>query len=315
MTTAVGRAGDRLVAVGDRGVILLSDDSGRTWRQARVPVSVLLTGVRFATPQVGWAVGHSGVVLKTQDAGQSWVLQLDGVRAAEVVRDAAASADPDPARAKRLADEAQRLVHEGADKPWLDVDAPDAQHVTVIGAFGLALHSNDGGMHWRSRGHELPNPQGAHLYGIARADPTVVIAGEQGLLLRSADGGRSFVDAGTGAKASHFGLVLLPDRQWVVYGLRGTAFVCNADAGCKPSRVAETATLTAGLRCSDATVVLASQAGTLHVSTDGGHSFTPRPLPQPVPVIGLAEAPDGSLAIAGARGMLRIERANLGSKE
>jgi hypothetical protein len=38
---------------------------GRQWRQASVPVSVTLTAVSFATPQLGWAVGHAGVVLHT----------------------------------------------------------------------------------------------------------------------------------------------------------------------------------------------------------------------------------------------------------
>ena len=36
---AITRAGDRLVAVGERGTVLLSDDDGTHWRQAQVPVS------------------------------------------------------------------------------------------------------------------------------------------------------------------------------------------------------------------------------------------------------------------------------------
>ena len=40
---AAGWAGERVVAVGDHGVVLLSDDQGRQWRQARsVPLSCLL---------------------------------------------------------------------------------------------------------------------------------------------------------------------------------------------------------------------------------------------------------------------------------
>ncbi|MDP2022176.1 MAG: hypothetical protein Q8L16_14910, partial [Hydrogenophaga sp.] len=35
---AVTRAGSRLVAVGERGTVLLSDDHGQHWRQAAVPV-------------------------------------------------------------------------------------------------------------------------------------------------------------------------------------------------------------------------------------------------------------------------------------
>ncbi len=35
MLTAVARAGERLAAVGERGTILLSDNNGKTWRQAK----------------------------------------------------------------------------------------------------------------------------------------------------------------------------------------------------------------------------------------------------------------------------------------
>jgi len=62
-------AGKRLVAVGECGMVTLSDDDGATWRQGKVPVSVTLTAVDFATPEKGWAVGHSGVVLHTEDGG------------------------------------------------------------------------------------------------------------------------------------------------------------------------------------------------------------------------------------------------------
>ena len=40
---AITQAGQRLVAVGERGLVLLSDDAGKHWRQAQVPVSVTLT--------------------------------------------------------------------------------------------------------------------------------------------------------------------------------------------------------------------------------------------------------------------------------
>lgn len=42
---------NRLVAVGERGVVLLSDDGGAHWRQGVVPVSITLTAVRFAGQQ------------------------------------------------------------------------------------------------------------------------------------------------------------------------------------------------------------------------------------------------------------------------
>src|ERR1044071_614770 len=41
-------AGSRMVAVGERGHVLLSDDQGATWRQAKsVPTRAMLTAVFF----------------------------------------------------------------------------------------------------------------------------------------------------------------------------------------------------------------------------------------------------------------------------
>src|SRR5471032_2687810 len=70
------RAGTRIVAVGDRGVVILSDDNGSTFRQARmVPTSSSLTSVTFTDPSHGWAVGHWGVIVATNDGGETWQLQ------------------------------------------------------------------------------------------------------------------------------------------------------------------------------------------------------------------------------------------------
>ena len=68
----IARAGERLVAVGERGHVLYSDDSGQRWIQAPVPVSVMLTAVWFLDAQHGWAVGHDGMIIATDDGGASW---------------------------------------------------------------------------------------------------------------------------------------------------------------------------------------------------------------------------------------------------
>jgi len=46
--------GDRLVVVGERGTVQLSDDAGATRRQIDTPTSVTLTSVRFASRTQGW---------------------------------------------------------------------------------------------------------------------------------------------------------------------------------------------------------------------------------------------------------------------
>ena len=72
----VAEAGPRLVAVGHRGHVVLSDDGGESWRQARsVPTRASLTAVRFVDAREGWAVGHDAIILHSSDGGETWELQ------------------------------------------------------------------------------------------------------------------------------------------------------------------------------------------------------------------------------------------------
>ena len=63
LLNGVANAGQRIVAVGQRGHIVLSDDGGKTWTQAKVPVSSDLVAVYFPTPAKGWAVGILAALL------------------------------------------------------------------------------------------------------------------------------------------------------------------------------------------------------------------------------------------------------------
>ncbi|MCC6377319.1 MAG: hypothetical protein IT519_00760, partial [Burkholderiales bacterium] len=75
---AITRAGSRLVAVGDWGVVVLSDDQGKTWRQAKsVATRFMLTSVAFVDDRHGFAVGHGGTVLATSDGGENWTRNHD----------------------------------------------------------------------------------------------------------------------------------------------------------------------------------------------------------------------------------------------
>ncbi|MEO6293340.1 MAG: YCF48-related protein, partial [Burkholderiaceae bacterium] len=178
-TLAVARAGKRLVAVGERGTVLLSDDSGQSWKQAQVPVQATLTTVCFANAQTGWAAGHLGVVLRSDDAGASWHKQLDGIQAAALVMQAAQVTGD----VKAIAN-AERLAKEGADKPFFDLEFRDTQHGFVVGAYGLMLSTADGGKSWAAVSPRLPNSKNLHLYGVRVSGSTLLIVGEQGLVMR-----------------------------------------------------------------------------------------------------------------------------------
>ncbi|SEG48388.1 WD40/YVTN/BNR-like repeat-containing protein [Marinobacterium lutimaris] len=213
----LAEAGERLVAVGERGVILLSDDNGDNWRQVSVPVSVTLTDVQFVDDQYGWAIGHAGVVLATQDGGESWKLQLDGNEAIEIELNAAERSDDE----QRLSN-AELLAQDGPDKPFLSLYFSDRQHGIIGGAYGLAFRTSDGGETWSSLIGDLPNDWGAHIYAITQNGDSLYLAGEQGLFIRSLDGGKHFDKIDVGYPGSLFTLLTPSPAEVLVGGLRGT---------------------------------------------------------------------------------------------
>ncbi|KVO30626.1 glycosyl hydrolase [Burkholderia ubonensis] len=202
MLTDATRAGRRVVAVGEHGVILLSDDDGRTWRQSRrVPVSATLSAITFADAQHGWAVGQWGVILATADGGETW--------------------------------EKQR-IDTSVDQPLFSVIFTNARDGIAVGLWSLMLQTHDGGRTWTRT--TLPKPPGGgkadrNLYHVfADRQGALYIVSEQGTVLKSTDGGANWRYLQTGGKGSLWTGVAMPDGRIVVGGLLGSLFQ-SSDGG------------------------------------------------------------------------------------
>jgi photosystem II stability/assembly factor-like uncharacterized protein len=296
---AVTRAGERLVAVGERGIILLSDDSGASWRQAKVPASVSLTSVQFVDAEQGWAVGHLGVVLHSSDGGETWNKQLDGMQAAQLALAAAQQSGDE-----RLRKSAEWLVADGPDKPFLDLYFRDRRHGYVVGAYGLILRTSDGGSSWQAWMQHLENPEGLNLYAIRAQGGELFIAGERGLLLRSSDAGQSFQALASPYEGSFFGLLASRGGGLLAYGLRGNAW-WSSDRG-DSWRQLDTgleSALAAGIELADGSLLLASQSGELLLSGDAGTHFEHRRTREGATVAAVEQAADGSLTSVGLGGL------------
>jgi photosystem II stability/assembly factor-like uncharacterized protein len=307
---AVTRAGDRLVAVGQRGHVLVSSDNGASWKQSPVPVSSDLTAVHFADARTGWAVGHDGVILHTQDGGESWRLQLDGRRANEIVLAAMkrkVDAEPASAEAKKLLVEAERFSEQGADKPFLDVWFADASNGFAVGAFNLILRTGDGGRTWVSWFDRTDNPKLYNLHAVRSVAGDVYVAGESGLVMKLDASGQRFRALELPYQGSLFGIAAARTSV-LVFGLRGNV-LRRDDAGASWSKVDAglASTVVAATRTSRDATVLADVGGRLAASTDGGRTFTGLALKQPAPLTGLVEVGDGRLAVTGPRGVAVTE--------
>jgi photosystem II stability/assembly factor-like uncharacterized protein len=297
---AAAAVGPRWVAVGERGIVVRSEDGGRHWTQVPAPVSVTLTGVRFADAQHGIAVGHGGTVLVTEDGGMRWERRLDGRRIAELLlADAQARGD---AAAKKAA---EQLLADGPDKPLLDVLLLGPQRALVVGAYGLALATEDGGKTWASWSARLENPKALHLYAVRQRGSRIVIAGEQGLVLKSEDGGRSFQALVTPYKGSFFTAELPDEHEIVLAGLRGNVWR-STDGGndWRALTAPMPVSLVASQIAADGTLLLANQAG--FVLARRGDALVPinrEPLP---PLNGLAAGPDGAVLALSIQGVMPV---------
>ena len=299
----LARSGPRIVAVGQRGHVVLSDDEGATWQQASVPVSSDLVAVSFpktdtAARGVGWAVGHDGVILHSEDGAKSWTRQLDGRSLGELL-----VAHYEKSGDAKWIGEAKRFAAQGAENPFLDVFFLDAQTGYVVGAFGLALRTRDGGRHWEPLLHATDNPKALHLYGVARVGNDVFIVGEQGLALKLDRDSDRFVALTLPYAGTLFG-VTGTERAVVAYGLRGNV-VRSTDAGRTWASVATGVNvgLTAATLDDRGRIVLVSQAGHVLVGNDDGASFTAAKVERPLPAAAVVGAGAGVLAIAGPRGV------------
>lgn len=302
----VTHAGERLVAVGQRGHILYSDDAGKTWQQAAVPVSSDLNAVHFPTAKHGWAVGNDGVILHSSDAGLTWSKQLDGRQIGELVLkhySTLAASEPGNEQWAILAAAGQRLVDEGADKPFLDVWFANEQLGYAVGVFNLILRTSDGGQSWTPFQDRTDNPQGLHLNAINSTGDALYIAGEQGLLRKWDAILERFTALETPYEGSFFGVIGKPGEV-LVYGLRGNV-LHSRDGGytwqARPTDLQ--ISFSAALVDAQGHYRLFTQAGHQLLAEDSQPRLRLLPQTQQAPVAGAIQAANGALTLVGARGV------------
>lgn len=269
----VARAGEALIAVGDRGHILRSTDEGRTWTQRPVPTRAMLTGVSFPDPTHGWAVGHDGVILATTDAGRTWQRQDDGA---------------------------------DLDTIYFDVLFLDPTRGFAVGAYGKFAATTDGGRTW-TPGH--PTEEDIHYNRLTRSPAgALALAGEAGAVLISRDAGASWTRAELPYDGTLFGVLALDEQRLVAYGLRGHIFLSTDGGATWSSRSSEAKVLLmAAVRGADGAPLLAGQGGNFFSGTGPDLRFTRwQPADFGTGVSDLLLTTDGALLTVGEAGAVRV---------
>ena len=176
---------DGIVAVGQRGLILRSTTDGG-WEQQHAPVRRTLNAVIHTGDDRLIAVGQDALVISRDSPGASWTL---------------IQADPT------------------LDAPLLDLWIGNEGRGFAVGAYGLALVTDDGGRNWSERKIDAQEP---HFYAIREApEGTLYICGEYGTVLQSRNRGASWTPLSLDWDGTFFGCRAGHEGRILVYGLEG----------------------------------------------------------------------------------------------
>lgn len=250
--------GSAVIAVGERGTVLVSMDHGTSWRKSATPTRATLTGVSFPAtdlPRRGWAVGHEAEILVSVDRGLTWARQYQGTNRTD---------------------------------SFLDVIALDERRAIAVGAYGLFASTDDGGNTWNPR---KIRDEDSHLNRIS-AGPTgkLYIAGEAGTLLRSLDHGKTWREIRSTYQGSFYGVLPLGENTLLAHGLRGHVLRSEDDgASWNEIQGAAPVLLACAIPVAGKGIVIAGQARHLYLSTDEGRTLT---TPTGAPATGVAELLD-----------------------
>lgn len=243
LVTGLAQSGERRIAVGELGRILIADNATGPWREVKVTPQrgSTFTRVIFTDANTAIAVGHDGWIVRSTDRGETWH---------EVVFD--------PERGEAV----------------LGVAGPFDGRLYAYGAFGQFLVSTDNGETWLHEKHAAIGDR--HLAAMVQArDGALVIVGETGLMARSVDQGASWTKLPEVYKGSFYGLQRLPSNTLLAYGMRGNAYLSD-DNGQHWSRsnVPGGLSLYDSMIDADGHVILVGENSSVFRSTDDGRTFS-----------------------------------------
>ncbi len=174
------------------GLVLHTVDGGDTWSILARLKPIYYEGIHFLDRKVGWICGEGGLLLFTEDGGQTW-------------------------HEKKLAPESVAFY---------GIYVPAVGRAVLVGLdiksrTAVLLESDDLGVSWQVSPNSLP---GSALEPIQFLDGLRGFIGGGRTVLRTTDGGNSWLAFDVGHKASIRGLHFLDTRNGWAVGHHGAIF-------------------------------------------------------------------------------------------
>ncbi len=268
----ITRIDGKIIAVGERGHILISRDNGNTWKQVITPTRATLNSIFFSDEKFGWAVGHSGVILDSNNGGETW----------------------------------SQLSTPNPETTYMDAYFSNEWEGVIVGSYGDFGLTHDAGVTIEK---EWLNDYDLHYHAVTRSpNGTLYIVGEAGQIFKSTNKGKSWTQLESPYNGSFFGVLCLDDKNLIVFGLRGHVFRSNnAGKTWTEIKIEFPLMITSGIELSDGSILLASVRDKVFISKDRGISFNTVTLPQVNGTVSLIEAADKSIIFCGKSGITKID--------
>jgi photosystem II stability/assembly factor-like uncharacterized protein len=299
---------------------------------AAVPVALRevrqnLFGACFATDREGWMVGELGRIFRTGDGGLTWERQDAGTKRPFL---AVTCVD---ARTAWVAGK-EGIVYGTTDggATWRPASTGSSRHVFALqfatrarghgaGDFGTMIHTEDGGGQWTVS--QVPpevhlpdsaldtgvDPGDVNLYALSYGDPDHLwVAGEFGIIMASADGGRTFAQQHGPVETTLFGIHFVDARRGWAVGI-DSVILHTEDGGqtWSPQPPPVTQRSFYDVTVQDGRGWIVGSSGTVLASDDGGATWTLRPLPIELAanwIRALSLTPGGRGLAVGAEGLV-----------
>lgn len=225
------------LVVGDRGLILVTEDGGKTWTKKEINMrppgaptgqtpgrpagagggpppgfrgggSPTLYNIYFVNEKVGYITGARGTILKTEDGGKTWNRKI--------ARSEAAGQSNNPRRG-------------GIRANLMGIQIISETVGFIVGSENTILKTTDGGETWmgsseRARVGETRN----NLENIWFVSPTTGwIIGSYGTLLHTTDGGETWEKQNAGFDNNLFGIHFSDEKTGWICGQEGLILHTN----------------------------------------------------------------------------------------
>ena len=234
-------------AGGDDGLVLRTEDGGRTWTRLEIAATDSINDIYFRDREDGYVLAGNRVLV-TEDGGHSWresgkflpaafggaLPELYSVRFAskkrgwivgsvsrrDTVVDSLVLSTADGGQTwtrQRVAtrDELIHLDFSGEKRGW------------IVGAAGTVLHTRDGGETWA---RQVSNTRATLYHVDFRNEREGWIVGERGTILRTVNGGETWVPAASPVRSTLLSVEFVSeDDGWAVG--RGGVILRSADGG------------------------------------------------------------------------------------